>query len=95
MTVQHLQSSDTPIYQHIRGCALKNVSQLVRPLAQYEALSDLPDLQHRMEHYDSERIFPFGCSSGNGCAGVTSGFSGFSGFNRSSGGFSGIGGGRF
>src|SRR5262249_34783215 len=70
MSVRRLQSSDAVAYQHIRRCALKDVPQFVGPLAEQEALCDLPDLQHRMEHYESEGIFPFGCFSDNQWAGV-------------------------
>jgi ribosomal protein S18 acetylase RimI-like enzyme len=72
MIVRRLQSSDAAIYQQIRRCALKDVPQFVGPLAEQEAVSDLSELCSRMERYESEGIFPFGCFLDGECAGVAS-----------------------
>lgn len=70
MVVRRLKSSDVTAYQQVRRHALKDVPQFVGPLAEQEALCDLAELQARMDNYEAEGVFPFGCFIGKDCAGV-------------------------
>ena len=69
-SIRLLKSSDAMSYQRIRQCALKDVPQFVGPLAEQEALSELSELQERMENYETEGIYLFGCFLDGECAGV-------------------------
>jgi ribosomal protein S18 acetylase RimI-like enzyme len=70
MMIRRLQSSDAGSYLYIRRHALSDVPQFVGPLAEQEALCELPELQARIENYEAEGIFPFGCFLDGQCAGV-------------------------
>lgn len=70
MVIRHLQSSDAEAYQQVRRHALDEVPQFVGPLAEQEALCDLAELRARMENYETEGIFSFGCFVGEHCVGV-------------------------
>jgi hypothetical protein len=70
MVVRRLQSSDAAAYQQIRRDALNDVPQFVGSLAEQEALCDLAELQSRMDNYEAEGVFIFGCFVGEHCAGV-------------------------
>lgn len=72
LTIRRLQSSDAALYQKIRQSALKEVPQFVGPFAEQEALSELVELQSRMDRYKSEGIHTFGCFLDGECAGVAS-----------------------
>lgn len=72
MTIRRLQSSDAAAYQQIRRHALNEGPQFVGPMAEQEALCGLPELQSRLENYEAEGVFPFGCFLGDECAGVAS-----------------------
>jgi ribosomal protein S18 acetylase RimI-like enzyme len=68
--IRRLQSSDAAAYLQVRRHALKDVPQFVGPLAEQEALCDLAELQTRMDSYEAEGVFTFGCFLGERCAGV-------------------------
>jgi ribosomal protein S18 acetylase RimI-like enzyme len=70
MTIRLLTSADAPAYQHIRQCALKEVPQFVGPSAEWEANCNLAELQSRMDRYESEGTYLFGCFLNDVCAGV-------------------------
>jgi len=70
MVVRRLQSSDAEVYQRVRRHALTDVPQFVGPLAEQEALCDLAELKTRMDAYEAEGVFPFGCFLDEQCAGV-------------------------
>jgi len=70
MVVRRLQSSDAESCQRVRRRALADVPQFVGPLAEQEALCDLAELKMRMDAYEAEGVFPFGCFLGEQCAGV-------------------------
>lgn len=70
MVVRRLQSSDAAAYQQVRRRALNDVPQFVGPIAEQEALCDLAQLQSRMDAYESEGIYPFGCFANEQCIGV-------------------------
>jgi ribosomal protein S18 acetylase RimI-like enzyme len=70
MLVRRLQSSDAAVYQKIRRHAVSDVPQFVGPLAEQEALCDLTELQSRMDAYEAEGVFLFGCFSDEQCVGV-------------------------
>lgn len=70
LTIRRLQSSDAVLYQKIRQAALKEVPQFVGPFAEQEALSEVAELQSRMDRYESEGIYAFGCFLDGECAGV-------------------------
>lgn len=70
MVVRLLQPSDAVAYLRVRRHALTDVLQFVGPLAEQEALCDLAELKTRMDAYEAEGVFPFGCFLDEQCAGV-------------------------
>jgi len=68
--IRRLEPKDAAAYQRIRRAALADVPQFVGPLAEQEALSDVAELERRMESYETEGVFVFGCFFGEECAGV-------------------------
>lgn len=70
MKIRRLQAIDAAGYQQVRRRALADVPEFVGPLAEQEALCKLGELQSRMNGYEAEGVFPFGCFLDEQCVGV-------------------------
>jgi ribosomal protein S18 acetylase RimI-like enzyme len=68
--VRQLDSNDAAAYQKVRRHALMDVPQFVGTLAEQDTLSEIEQLQSRMDNDESEGVYRFGYFLNQECVGV-------------------------